>query len=206
MKFRPLPAKGTFVKRGELIGFLGKTGNATGPHLHYDIPRTLNHWTQYVSGMNRASVEKQYVNPALYMDNGLPLSNDLPSHGLGYLQWSGKLYHSGVDINAENDLGKPIYSPVDGVVVFRSSNSWTGGWGWMLILEEQIAPIAQLEKDFLAVVEKNYTVSSLMLTDKDIILNAIQNLGYSMTDVLNSYTNYHRTGKQIFDFTKQRKK
>jgi murein DD-endopeptidase MepM/ murein hydrolase activator NlpD len=35
--------KGDWVRRGDLIGKVGKTGNASGPHLHYEVIKNGRH-------------------------------------------------------------------------------------------------------------------------------------------------------------------
>jgi murein DD-endopeptidase MepM/ murein hydrolase activator NlpD len=37
LRFMPGLRRGSFIRRGDILGFVGKTGDATGPHLHYEV-------------------------------------------------------------------------------------------------------------------------------------------------------------------------
>ena len=58
-----LHAEGQRVHKGDVIGFVGSTGNSTGPHLHYEVR---------VSG--------EAVNPLAYMQTGIA-ANDGDAKG-----------------------------------------------------------------------------------------------------------------------------
>lgn len=139
LKVAPLVKVGDIVKRGSQLGYVGATGHAEGPHLHYDIFKERPaSFFEYVRGLSGPQVSKIYLDPALYMKDGYPAVNSLRT-GYSFLQWTGGLFHPGVDINSPNDLGKPFFSPVNGKVVFVSApknGASDHGWGNMVVVEE----------------------------------------------------------------------
>jgi len=154
MKDTPLIKAGDWVKRGQLIGYVGSTGNSNGPHCHYDI-REIRidplSWIEYVYGWSLAMVKSMYVDPSPYIKNHIPLDNTLPFSGYGYLEYvaSGSYYHPGIDLNSANDFGKLIYSPVEGRARHVLGTTWiknllgkllsknyNSGWGNMVVIEE----------------------------------------------------------------------
>ncbi len=138
--------------RGQLIGYCGTSGASTGAHCHYDIfdSEKLG-WTFYVYGWNLAKVKSVFSDPKKYIKDSIPMANSLPFAGYTFLQYvrAKNYYHPGVDVNGFNDLGKPIYSPVEGRVraVYGTSwvkswlgkmikKEWNSGWGNMVVIEE----------------------------------------------------------------------
>lgn len=157
LKDLPLVKEGQWVKRGQQIGYCGTSGASSGPHLHIDILKQKpSSWTFYVYGMSKAGVASWFADPAPYFKGNIPMANDLPYNGYRYLQGvftpsTGYYYHSGIDANTVNDYGKPVYSPVEGRVVFVQGLlgkvwnriygwlNWGKGFGYMVVIEQDPA-------------------------------------------------------------------
>jgi murein DD-endopeptidase MepM/ murein hydrolase activator NlpD len=128
--------EGMHVKRGDVIGRVGKSGTSS-PHLHYEVRKKRpSRWTQYIWGMSKAEVANLYEDPAKYIDEPnnvpAPFDNKTGYQFLDRINSASIGYHPGVDINngpRTSDLGNVVVSPVDGVISFMGTDSSKAGWG-----------------------------------------------------------------------------
>lgn len=156
MKDTPVVKLNQWVHRGDLIGYCGSTGNSSGPHAHYDCPvvdlkKVFGSWRQYVYGWSHSRVQATFDDPKQFCKGNYPMQAEFPLVGYNYLQGirdprNGVYFHSGEDLNGVNDIGKPIYAPVEGRVVWVEGmtklgkvfpKSLNGGWGCYVVIEEK---------------------------------------------------------------------
>ena len=56
-------SEGDKVVAGQLIGLSGESGNVTGPHLHYEVRNSDNHWYRWENGLGPEGCETINPNP-----------------------------------------------------------------------------------------------------------------------------------------------
>lgn len=126
LKEPPFVSGGDWVTPQQQIGLLGNTGHSTGPHLHMDaVTRFQTNWNLY------------YQIPFSCYVNTLPWAKLAFPHEEMYVTSRHSWKHRGVDINCPNDLGKPVFSPVNGRVVYVDKLGKTD-WGFFLVIEEDM--------------------------------------------------------------------
>ncbi len=108
------------VNRGDIVGYMGSTGNSTGVHLHFEV--RLN--TSFFS----------HTNPQPYINNGTfmrpvpgPITQPYGYTSFARQGWYGGGPHMGIDYGAYNwGANNPIHAAGSGEIIFRG---WLGGYG-----------------------------------------------------------------------------
>lgn len=134
--------EGDGVVKEQLIGTNGTGGGLYPAHCHLErIIKKLPSWSGYVNGWSKEKVKEYFSEPtATDMRVVFPTFHHL---GYNWLDWYGKGYHPGKDLNGpgggNSDLGDPIHSPCDGKVVYKNENAV--GWGNLLVIEVAEKPV-----------------------------------------------------------------
>lgn len=100
--------RGSFVNQGQIIGYVGQTGLATGPHLHYEFRVNGMHRDPLKVVLPRLPIEKRYM--ADFRQRSAPLLNQLDvlvakhdnSHTTYVAQLDSTKYLQAADSNAPN--------------------------------------------------------------------------------------------------------
>jgi len=140
---RNLVSEGDKVKQYETkVGTIGTAGGAYYAHLHFSISDGLTpaEIKSYVNNWTKDKVKESYADP-----RGIDFSKmftetvDVGNMGYNWLQWFGKGYHPGVDVNGlgggNTDKGYEFKSACDGEVIL--AENWGSGWGNIVIIEEK---------------------------------------------------------------------
>jgi murein DD-endopeptidase MepM/ murein hydrolase activator NlpD len=65
------PVAATEFERGDLVGFMGSTGQSTGPHLHLDVVTGVRAWVYRMHDIDRGNPHPDFRQLALFVDEEL---------------------------------------------------------------------------------------------------------------------------------------
>lgn len=133
-------------------------------HLHFSISKnhlSIAQLKAYVNGWSRDDVINSYIDPRkIEFDKMIKEPINVGVNGWDWLDWYGRGYHPGVDVNGNgggnSDLGYEVKSSCDGKVIF--AGDWGEGWGKVVLIEEggepSVIDCEEIEKE-LATCKKN---------------------------------------------------